>query len=97
MGERCVPSLIVINSTVNKSESKVSLNNNSLPEAICCCLQTCNVAASEKIVGARCVPSLIVINSIINQIESKVSLITTRCLRLFVVVYKHVMLQHQRK
>ena len=25
MGERCVPSLIVINSTVNKLESKVSL------------------------------------------------------------------------
>ena len=25
MGERCVPSLIIINNTVNKSESKVSL------------------------------------------------------------------------
>ena len=83
--------------TVNKSESKVSLNNNSLPEAICCCLQTCNVAASEEIMGERCVPSHSVINSTINQLESKVSLITTRCLRLFVVVYKHVMLQHQRK
>ena len=63
-----------------------------LPEAICCCLQTCNVAASEKIVGERCVPSLIDINSAINQLESKVSLITTRCLRLFVVVYKVEML-----
>ena len=91
MGERCVPSLIVINSTVNKSESKVSLNN-SLPEAICCCLQTCNVAASEEIVGERCVPSQSVINSTINQLESKVSLITTHCLRLFVVVYKVEML-----
>ena len=38
-----------------------------------------------------CVPSLIVINNSINQLESKVSLITSRCLRLFVVVYKHVM------
>ena len=65
--------------------------NNLLPEAICCCLQTCNVTASEKIVGARCVPSL-VINSIINKLESKVSLITTRCLRLFVVVYRVEML-----
>ena len=63
-----------------------------LPEAICCCLQTCNVAASEQIVGERCVPSLIDINSTINQLESKVSLITTRCLRLFVVVYKVEML-----
>ena len=52
------------------------------------CLQTCNVAASEEIVGERCVPSLIVINSTINKLESKVSLITTHCLRLFVVVYK---------
>ena len=63
-----------------------------LPEATCCCLQTCNVAASKEIVGERCVPSLIVINSTINQLESKVSLIKTRCLRLFVVVYKVEML-----
>ena len=40
----------------------------------------------------RCVPSLIVINSTINKLESKISLITTRCLRLFVVVYKVEML-----
>ena len=32
----------------------------------------------------------------INKLESKVSLITTRCLRLFVVVYGVEMLQHQR-
>ena len=68
-----------------------------LPEAICCCLQTCNVAASEEIVGERCVPNLIVINSTINQLESKVSLITTRCLRVFVVVYRVETLQHQRQ
>ena len=42
--------------------------------------------------GERCVPSLIVINSTINQLESKVSLITTHCLRLFVVVYRVEML-----
>ena len=55
-------------------------------------LQTCNVAAYEEIVGERCVPSLIVINSTINQLESKVSIITTRCLRLFVAVYRVEML-----
>ena len=38
--------------------------------------------------GERCVPSLIVINSTINKLESKVSVITTHCLRLFVVLYK---------
>ena len=46
--------------------------------------------------GKRCVPSFIVINSTINKLVSKVSLITTRCLRLFVVVYRVEMLQHQR-
>ena len=44
-----------------------------------------------------CVPSLIVIGTAINHLETKVSLKTICCLRLFVVVYKHVMLQHQRK
>ena len=63
-----------------------------IPEAIYYCLQACNVAASEEIVGERCVPSLIVIYSTINQLESKVSQITTRCLRLFVVVYEVEML-----
>ena len=43
------------------------------------------------------VPSLIVIGTAINQIETKVSLKTIYCLRLLVVVYKHVMLQHPRK
>ena len=42
--------------------------------------------------GERCVPNLIVINSIINKLESKVSLITIRCQRLFVVVYRVEML-----
>ena len=44
-----------------------------------------------------CVPSLIVIGTAINQLETKVLLKVIYCLRLFVVVYKHVMLQHQRK
>ena len=47
------------------------MGDNLLPEAICCCLQACNVAASEEIVGERWVPSLIFINSTINQLESK--------------------------
>ena len=43
-------------------------------------------------VGDTCVPSLIVINTTINQLEYKISLKTIYCLRLFVVVYKHIML-----
>ena len=46
--------------------------------------------------GDTRVPSVIVIGTAINQLETKVSLKTICCLRLFVVVYKHVMLQHQR-
>ena len=44
-----------------------------------------------------CVPSLIVICTAINQLETKVSLKINCSLRLFVVVYKHVMLQYQSK
>ena len=44
-----------------------------------------------------CVPSLIVIGTAINQLETKVSLKSICCLRLLVVVYKHVMLQPPRK
>ena len=38
-----------------------------------------------------CVPTLIVIGTAINQLETKVSLKTICCLRLLLVVYKHVM------
>ena len=38
-----------------------------------------------------CVPSLIVIGTAINQLVTKVSLKAICCLRLFVVVYKHVL------
>ena len=96
MSDTCVPSLIVIGTAINQLETKVSL------KTICCLrlfvvvykhvIYIYNVAASEEIVGERCVPSLIVINSTINKSESKVSLITTHCLRLFVVVYKVEML-----
>ena len=47
--------------------------------------------------GDTRVPSLIVIGNVINQLETKVSLKTICCLKLIIVVYKHVMLQHPRK
>ena len=40
-----------------------------------------------------CVPSFIFIGIAINQLETKLSLKTICCLRLFVVVYKHVVLK----
>ena len=47
--------------------------------------------------GDTCASSFIVIGTAINQLETKVSLKTICCLRLIVVVYKHVMLRYQRK
>ena len=88
---------VLLSSTLQLTSYSLNYHiKNSLPEVTCCCLQICNVAASEEIVGDTCIPSLIVINTTINQLESKVSLITTHCLRLFVVVYKHAMFWHQR-
>ena len=56
VGGTCVPSLNVTNTTINQLESKVSLKNNVWPNAICCCLQTCNVVASEVMVADTYVP-----------------------------------------
>ena len=41
--------------------------------------------------GDVCVSSLNVIGTAINQLDSKVSLKSNCCLRLLIVVYKHVM------
>ena len=43
------------------------------------------------------IQTLFVIGTAIYQLETKVSLKTICCLRLYVVVYKHVILQHLRK
>ena len=51
--------------------------------------------ASELVVCDTYIPGLIVISTTINQLRTIVSLITTYCMRLF-VVYKRVMLQGQR-
>ena len=47
--------------------------------------------ASDVMVSDTYVPSLIIIRTAIKQLETKVSLKTICCLRLFVVVYNHVM------
>ena len=62
MSDTCVPSLIVIGTAINQLETK----NNLLPEAICCCLQTCNVLESKVMVGNTCTLSL-VIGTTVNQ------------------------------
>ena len=54
VGNTCKLSLIVINNTINKIETNIII---LIIFIACCCLQTCNVAASEEIVGERCVTS----------------------------------------
>ena len=68
MSDTCVQSLIVIGTAINQLETKLSLYKNTLlPEAICCCLQICNVLASEVMVGNTCTLSLVVIGTTVNQ------------------------------
>ena len=67
MSDTCVPSLIVIGTAINQLQTKVSLKNNLMPEAICCCLQTCNVLESKVMVANTCILSLVVIGTTINQ------------------------------
>ena len=58
-----------------------------LPEAICCCLQTCKCGFDIRVVLCTSVPSVIVRNA--NTIKLEV-VYKFYCLRLFVVVYKLV-------
>ena len=67
MSDTCVPSLIFIGTAINQLETKVSLKNNLMPEAICCCLQTCNVLESKVMVANTCILSLVVIGTTVNQ------------------------------
>ena len=57
-----------------------------LPEAICCCLQTCNV---DVVLLVMYIPAFIVTSADISQLS--VYLCYLLFLRLFVVVYKLVM------
>ena len=61
----CITSLTVINATIKELESKVLLITIYCLRLFCC-LQTCNVVASEEIEGDTCVPSLIVTSTIYN-------------------------------
>ena len=56
-----------------------------LPEAICCCLQTCNV---DVVLLVMYIPAFIVTSADISQLWVYLLIY---CLRLFVVVYKLVM------
>ena len=67
MSDTCVPSLIVIGTAINQLETKVSLKTILMPEAICCCLQTCNVLESKVMVANTCILSLVVIGTTVNQ------------------------------
>ena len=62
-----------------------------LPEAICCCLQTCNV--DVVLLGMYCmyIQAFIVTSADISQLWVYLCYLLIYCLRLCVVVYKLVM------
>ena len=61
----------------------------SLPEAICCCLQTCNVYGTWVTLYCICVQIFMVTCANISWYI--LACLDIYCLRLFVVVYKLVM------
>ena len=57
MADKYIPCITVIHTIINQLEYKVSLiTTYLLPEAICCCLQTLNVVASEVTVADKYIP-----------------------------------------
>ena len=62
-----------------------------LPEAICCCLQTCNVDVVLLVMYCMYIPAFIVTSADISQLWVYLCYLLIYCLRLFVVVYKLVM------
>ena len=62
-----------------------------LPEAICCCLQTCSVTVVLLVMCCMCIPTFIVTSADIRQLWVYLCYLLIYCLRLVVVVYKLVM------
>ena len=62
-----------------------------LPEAICCCLQTCNVDVVLLVMYCMYIPAFIVTSADISQLWVYLCYLLIYCLRLFIVVYKLVM------
>ena len=66
-----------------------------LPEAICCCLQTCNVDVVLLVMYCRYIPAFIVTSADISQLWIYLCYLLIYCLRLFLVVYKLVMFKER--
>ena len=62
-----------------------------LPEAICCCLQTCNVDVVLLVMHCMYIPAFIVTSVDISQLWVYLCYLLIYCRGLFVVVYKLVM------
>ena len=62
-----------------------------LPEAICRCLQTCNVDVVLLVMYCMYIPAFFVTSADISQLWVYLCSLLIYCLRLFIVVYKLVM------
>ena len=72
-----------------------SLFINVLPEAICCCLQTCNVDVVLLVMHCIYIPAFIVTTVDISQLWVYLCYLLIYCLGLFIVVYKLVMVMER--
>ena len=62
-----------------------------LPEAVCCCLRTCNCRVDKYVlVYYTCVPKFVVIGRSIEELWAQTKITSICCLRLFVVVYNEI-------
>ena len=62
----------------------------TFPEAVCCCLQTCNFCFGELLSLDISIPSFIVIGTSMSKLWAQTTFTSLHFLRLFVVVYKLV-------
>ena len=69
----------------------IGIFKDSLPEAICCCLQTCDVNVVLMVMCCMCIPVFIVTSADISRLWVYLCYLLIYCLRLVVVVYKLVM------
>ena len=86
-----LPGFIVTSADISKLWVYL-LFTNLLPEAICCCLQTCNVYGAWVTLYCICVQTFVVTCAKHQLVIGTLGCLEMYCLRLFVVVYKLVML-----
>ena len=85
----CLLAVIITSADIRKLwvQCICMLFTNMLPEAICCCLQTCYIYGVLLTLPCTYIPTFMATTA---NIRSHLAYLLINCLRLFVVVYKPV-------